>query len=146
MREIKVYSRGTWSKRRPREVSETIATSSPLPFSLSDDDLGNSSDISSPENTDLDVPIAIRKGVRSCTQHPISNFVSYSRLSASYKSFLSNISSVSIPNHVQDALADPKWKHAMSEEMKALHNTGTWELTTLPKGKKKLWGASGCLQ
>ena len=24
----------------------------------------------------------------------------------------------------------------MSEEMKALHKTGTWELTTLPKGKR----------
>ena len=29
---------------------------------------------------DLDLPIAIWKGVRSCTQHPISNFVSYSKL------------------------------------------------------------------
>ena len=30
---------------------------------------------------DLDMPIALRKGVRSCTQHPISNFISYNKLS-----------------------------------------------------------------
>ena len=55
-----------------------------------------------------------------------------------FKAFLSKISSVSVPNHVQDALTDPKWKHAMSEEMKALHKTSTWELTTLPKGKRTM--------
>ena len=88
------------------------------------------------ESTDLDAPIAIRKGVRSCTKHPISNFVSYTRLSPNYKAYISKISSVSIPNHVQDALTDPKWKSAMIEEMKALHKNHTWELVKLPIGKK----------
>ena len=50
---------------------------------------------------DLDIPIATRKGVRSCTQHPISKFVSYSRLSPPYKTFVSNLPSVFVPNHVQ---------------------------------------------
>ena len=45
-------------------------------------------------DSDLDVPIAVRKGVRTCTQHPISNFVSYNHLSPSYRAFLSRISSV----------------------------------------------------
>ena len=52
------------------------------------------------ESTDLDAPIAIRKGVRSCTKHPISNFVSYTRLSPNYRAYISKISSLSIPNHV----------------------------------------------
>ena len=30
---------------------------------------------------DLDIPIALRKGPRSCTQHPISKFLGYSHLS-----------------------------------------------------------------
>ena len=30
---------------------------------------------------DVDVPIALRKGVRSCTNHPIGNFVNYDSLS-----------------------------------------------------------------
>lgn len=48
---------------------------------------------------------------------------------------MSNISSVSIPNHFQDALATSEWKLIMIEEMKALRKNGTWELTKLPKGK-----------
>ena len=131
---MKVYSRGTWRKtREASEVSTAPASPLPLPLSLSDEDSGNSSDTPS---LDLDVPIAVRKGVRSCTQHPISNCVSYSHLSPSYKAFISKISSVSVPNHAQEVLADLKWKHAMNEEMKALHKSGTCELTTLPKGKR----------
>ena len=33
---------------------------------------------------DLDVPIAFWKGVRSCTTHPIADFVSYERLSPQF--------------------------------------------------------------
>ena len=134
-----MYSKGTWSKNKGNEV----AASTPIPL-LPSSPTGDVSDISpgnidnsfSLESDDLDVPIAVRKGVRSCTQHPISNFVSYSHSSPTYRSFLSNIASVFVPNHVQDALGDPKWKRAMDEEMKALHKSGTWELTRLPKGKR----------
>ncbi|GMP35916.1 hypothetical protein CsSME_00008192 [Camellia sinensis var. sinensis] len=108
-------------------------SATPLPSPASDESLGN---FESRESIDLDVPIAKRKGVRSCTQHPISQFVSYSHLSSSYRAFVSNISSVSIPNHFQDALAISEWKLAMIEEMKALRKNGTWELTELPTGKR----------
>ncbi|KAA3484106.1 Retrovirus-related Pol polyprotein from transposon TNT 1-94 [Gossypium australe] len=37
--------------------------------------------------TDLELPIAQRKGVRTCTLHPISNFVSYDSLSSFYRDF-----------------------------------------------------------
>ena len=30
---------------------------------------------------EVDIPTAIRKGIRSCTQHPISKFLGYSHLS-----------------------------------------------------------------
>ena len=30
---------------------------------------------------DLDIPVALRKGPRSCTEHPISKFLAYSHLS-----------------------------------------------------------------
>ena len=36
---------------------------------------------------DLDMPIAVRKGIRSCTNYPISNYLSYSNLSSSYQAF-----------------------------------------------------------
>ena len=38
-------------------------------------------DLDSSNGLDLDQPIALRKGVRSCTQHPINNHVSYGKLS-----------------------------------------------------------------
>ena len=118
---------------------KTIAPDPPLPPPSLDENLGNSDStivVDSPVIDDLDIPIATRKGVRSCTQHSISKFVSYGRLSPSHKAFVSNLASVSILNHVQDALTDPKWKHAMIEEMKALHKNSTWELVDLPSGHK----------
>ena len=39
------------------------------------------------EFSDLEIPIAHRKGIRSCTMHPISNYVSYQKLSPSFKAF-----------------------------------------------------------
>ncbi|RVW94373.1 Retrovirus-related Pol polyprotein from transposon RE1 [Vitis vinifera] len=43
-----------------------------------------------------------------------------------------------IPNSVQEALADPRWKAAMNEEMKSLQKNETWELVECPPGKKQL--------
>jgi hypothetical protein len=86
--------------------------------------------------TDLNVPIAIRKPGRTCTKHPLSNFVSYSNLSPSFAAFTSNLSSVKIPKNVQEALEIPKWKEAVFEEMKALEKNKTWSATTLPAGKR----------
>ncbi|KAJ7969147.1 Retrovirus-related Pol polyprotein from transposon TNT 1-94 [Quillaja saponaria] len=94
----------------------------------------------SPVIDDTNLPIAIRKAVRTCTHHPISNHVSYKSLSPSYRAFVSTLSSVSIPQDWEEALADPKWEDAMVEEMKALSKNDTWELASLPHGKR----AVGC--
>ncbi|XP_058111131.1 uncharacterized protein LOC131254143 [Magnolia sinica] len=61
-----------------------------------------------------------KKGIRTCTFHPIQHFVSYQSLSPSYRTFLANVDSVSIATRVDLALANPHWKHAMLEEMNAL--------------------------
>ena len=58
------------------------------------------------------------------------------RLSESNKSFVNQLSTVSIPNSVLEALADPRWKAAMNEEMKSLQKNETWELVDRPPGKK----------
>ncbi|KAK2999542.1 hypothetical protein RJ639_023205 [Escallonia herrerae] len=39
------------------------------------------------EDVDLDLPIALRKGTRTCTQHPISKFVSCEKLSPIFREF-----------------------------------------------------------
>jgi hypothetical protein len=85
---------------------------------------------------DTSLPIAQRKGVRSCTHHPVSDFVSYQHLSSSYRSFVSKLSSVSIPRNLHEALNDPKWRTAMHEEMEAFHKNKAWDLVKLPNGKK----------
>ncbi|WKA06841.1 hypothetical protein VitviT2T_024721 [Vitis vinifera] len=69
-------------------------------------------------------------------KYPMSNYVSTHRLSESNKSFVNQLSTVFIPNSVQEALADPRWKAAMNEEMKSLQKNETWELVECPPGKK----------
>ena len=86
--------------------------------------------------SDLDLPIALRKGVGSCTIHPISNFVSYHRLSLSFSVFTSHLSSIEIPKNVQETFGDPRWKATVVEEVKTLIKNGMWELVTQTKGKR----------
>ena len=95
--------------------------------------------ISTPNDiSNLDLPIVLRKEKRQCTQHPLSNFVSFENLSSSYRAFVSRLSSIKIPKSVQEALSDENWKKAMLEEMNALKKNNTWELVNLPKGKRKV--------
>ena len=88
---------------------------------------------SNPNYDDLDLPIVVRKGVWSCTQHPLTNFLSYHRLSQNHKGFLASLDSIVIPKTVEEALRDQNWKQAMMEEMKALKKNQTWEIVSLPK-------------
>ena len=92
--------------------------------------------ISYPKPTDLDLPIAIRKGVQTCTKHPLSNYLSYHYLSQSHKSFLTSLDAIVIPKSMEGALKDPKWKETILEEMRALNKNQTWELVSRPKGVK----------
>ena len=69
-------------------------------------------------------------------KYHMSHYVSNHRLSESNKSFVNQLSTVSIPNSVQEALADPRWKATMNEEMKSLQKNENWELVDRPPGKK----------
>jgi len=89
------------------------------------------------DHDDLNWPIDIRKGTRSTRNpHPIYNFLSYHRVSPSYFSFISSVSSITIPKIVKEALDHPGWRQAMISEMQALEHNKTWELVPLPFGKK----------
>jgi len=48
---------------------------------------------------------------------------------------------LSIPSSYKQALATPRWKHAMDEAMSALHKNQTWKLTALPPEKQMV----GCV-
>ncbi|PRQ17544.1 putative RNA-directed DNA polymerase [Rosa chinensis] len=78
--------------------------------------------------------------VHAKSKYPVANYMSTRRLSKSYASFVNQISAVSVPNKVQDALGDPKWRKAMEEEMEALQKNDTWQLVPPPQDKK----AVGC--
>ena len=130
VKELRVYSRRQKSKTTPK-----------APEQSSEPDSSNSAPVLSiPTINDIDLPIAQRKGVRSCTHHPISNFLSNQHISPAFHSFLSKLSSMSIPQTFQEALGDPKWKEAMQEEMRALKKNDTWDFVDLPNGKR----AVGC--
>ncbi|KAJ9568575.1 LOW QUALITY PROTEIN: hypothetical protein OSB04_004541 [Centaurea solstitialis] len=88
---------------------------------------------------DLDVPIALRKGKRSCT-YPVDSYVSYAKLSTASRSLVASLDSIPTPKTVGDALAHPGWRNAMIEEMNALEHSNTWTLVELPANKK----AIGC--
>ncbi|KAL0446503.1 UNVERIFIED_CONTAM: Retrovirus-related Pol polyprotein from transposon RE2 [Sesamum latifolium] len=75
-----------------------------------------------------DLPIALRKGKRSCTAHPLAHSLSFKHHSPNYRAFVVSLLSVSIPNTYCEALKHPEWKMAMDEEMSALILRGTWEL------------------
>ena len=49
---------------------------------------------------------------------------------------MNQLSIVSIPNSVQEALVDPRWKTAMNEKMKSLQKNKIWDLVDLLLGKK----------
>ena len=69
------------------------------------------------------LPIALRKGVRSCTQHPIAHFVQYDHLSSSMKAFVSSLEEIKIPKTFEEAFQRPEWKRAIEEEMQALEKS-----------------------
>ncbi|XP_071915997.1 uncharacterized protein [Coffea arabica] len=119
---LQVYSRRSMVEKAPDMLRTSPINS-------------QSSDPGMTPSCESDLPIALRKGKRHCTSHPISNFVSYSRLSLSYSSFVASLDSVSIPKSITHALNDPGWRLAMQEEMLALEKNGTWDLVPRPSGK-----------
>ena len=62
----------------------------------------------------------------------------YSTYSPSFTSFLASIHSLSEPSSYKEAVTDPLWQHAMSEELEALQKTHTWDLVPLPEGKRAI--------
>ena len=127
-RPLQVYTRRPHTDIRPLDDSSPMAMAPPSTTSVLP--------------STIDPPISIRKGTCSSRNpHPIYSFLSYHRLSSPYSTFISTLSSVSLPNTVHEALSHPGWKQAMVEEITALHSTSTWDLVLLPANKSPV----GCL-
>ena len=91
------------------------------------------------EETQVDdtvyLPIAHRKGTRSCTTHPIERWVSYGNLSQKYKAFVGTLDNTEIPHSIEEAMKIPHWRAAVLEEIRALLKNQTWDTVQLPAGK-----------
>ena len=75
-----------------------------IPQGEADTNLESSGDVMTDSASDLDLPIALRKGTWSCTQHPICNFMSYSKLSQRFKAGVATLDKIQIPRTVFEAL------------------------------------------
>lgn len=75
------------------------------------------------------MPIALRKDKRAYPSHPMSNFVTYNRVSPIIYSFLSSYS------EVIEALNHPRWRCAIKEEMSTLVQNDTQSLVSMPAEK-----------
>ena len=138
--EIRVYSRKKKNLANIEQATTHTQQSqeyNPIPFILEQtQEDARAEPIVEDVSEDLSIPIALRKGVRSCTQHPIHNYLSYSSLSPTYRAFITTLDQVQIPNSIQEALQDPNWNAATIEEIKALEKNKTWIITDLPNGKR----------
>ena len=73
-------------------------------------------------DNDLDIPIALRKGV---TKHPIANFPSYYKLSKKHKAFISKITNQFVLRNVYEAFSQSDRRTTILEEMNALKKIET---------------------
>ncbi|RVW87743.1 Retrovirus-related Pol polyprotein from transposon RE1 [Vitis vinifera] len=141
---------------QPTNVPSPVTIQSPTPiqpiahnllmrtYNLSEENIGEdrAGEVSIPSIDDSTLPIALRKGVRRCTDHPIGNYVTYEELSPSYKAFATSLDDTQVPNTIQEAFKISEWKKVVQDEIDALKKNGTWTITDLPVGKR-LVGLSG---
>lgn len=68
--------------------------------------------------------------------YPIDEFVDCARFSVSHQAFLAAITKAYEPHMFNQAVVDKIWRDAMGNEIRAMEETNTWTIETLPKGKK----------
>ncbi|KAL5566604.1 hypothetical protein UlMin_029768 [Ulmus minor] len=122
--EFIVYSRRKKKKNQeeieerthPEQVHEVEpnSNSSEIPQGNKDSDTSVHNEL---QNNNINLPIAKRKGVRPCTNHPIYNFLSYNGLSPVFRAFSTSVTEIRIPNNIREALQTPQWKAAVGEEI-----------------------------
>ncbi|KAL6225091.1 hypothetical protein ACLB2K_003943 [Fragaria x ananassa] len=69
-------------------------------------------------------------------KHHVGNFATLNKVTNDHHVFLSKLCQVIEPRTFEEAQQSPKWRKAMNEELKALHDNKTWTIVPLPKGQK----------
>ena len=70
------------------------------------------------------------------TPYPIANYLSV--FNDKHQAFLAKITTDYIPRNYKEAVVDPRFNGAMQAEILALEANHTWEVTSLPPGKKEI--------
>ncbi|XP_038887212.1 uncharacterized protein LOC120077401 [Benincasa hispida] len=108
---------------------------------LANDDVEDTTEISDTQTVDhgeeprkvkerdasLDLPIALRKGTRSCTKYPMHSYMTYINLATEFKAFTTSLDTEMVPNDISVAMKKPEWRSTIMDEMRALEKNGTWE-------------------
>ena len=84
--------------------------------------------------SDSSSPIA----VPGKTLYPIANYLSVSAFTKQHQAFLVTITTEAVPRNYSEAVRDPRFNGAMKSEIAALESQHTWDVTTLPPGKKTI--------
>ncbi|KAI5351791.1 hypothetical protein L3X38_004682 [Prunus dulcis] len=116
-------------------ATEPTSTAAPTTDNVSVAFLSTTSLVPGPESPHADICEIFTRACRK-VEYPIAHYMSTHRLSKACQAFANQMSTVAIPNKVQDALSDSKWDRAMTEEMQAFKKNKTWELVQLPEAKK----------
>lgn len=72
------------------------------------------------------------------TPYPIANYLSTSVFNTQHQAFLATITTEAVPRNYNEAVKDPRFNGAMKTEIVALETQHTWDITTLPPGKKPI--------
>ncbi|XP_070050351.1 uncharacterized mitochondrial protein AtMg00820-like [Nicotiana tomentosiformis] len=70
--------------------------------------------------------------------YPISNFLSYEKMSSKYRSYMSVYLVLKEPYNFKEVVKDERWITTMKQEIQALEDNKTWEVVDLPPGKASI--------
>ena len=76
--------------------------------------------------------------VSGTTPYPISTYLSRANFSAGHKAFVAALTSNVEPRNYKEACFDDEWNDSMTDEYAALEGQHTWDVTSLPPGKKAI--------
>ena len=133
----KVYLRNKVAVSRLIQVQESELASE-NEVTISHPPLQTASKLQSTKPLDHNLLIALKKGTRECTKHPLYPLyhVSFEKLYPSHKSFFTSLNNIHIPITLSEALSNENWKQFLNAKMEASKKNKTWELIDLLVGKK----------